>query len=146
MRNTLLTRPVFKTSPFDEAIRSFWSDFEVRSPHLTSSWSDDGWTLTADLPGVPDEAIAVSVAGRNLHVGVKTDQLAWERTIQLRPGLDPDTVSARYVNGRLTVHVGASAQPEARSIAIDTAPAPVAIEAVDDSSNDESSNTPTDES
>lgn len=108
--------------------------YSVRTPHLRSGfsrsatpavsgrWADGVYELTADLPGVPDDSVAVSVAGRTLTIDVATDELTWNERVRLPQTLDPDEVAARYVNGRLTVTIGKTAEPTPRTIGIDTTP------------------------
>ena len=80
--------------------------------------------LTVDLPGTPGDAVGVAVAGRTLTLSATTPRLTWERSVRLGAALDPDQVSASYVDGRLTVTVGAVAAAEPRTIEISTTPAP----------------------
>jgi HSP20 family protein len=82
---------------------------------------DDGTLkLTVDLPGIPQDAVDVSVSGRALSVSVKTDTLSWQRTLSLGSGLDPEQVSAQYADGRLTVRVAPAPEAEPRRIQIET--------------------------
>src|SRR5688572_1693754 len=105
----------------------------VRSatPAVSGRWADGAYELTADLPGIPEDSVAVSVAGRTLTIDVATDELTWSERIRLPQTLDPEQVTARYVNGRLTVAIGKTAEAAARSIAIDTAPAPAELVAAE---------------
>ena len=114
---------------FEQLTRSF-SEPRRRPPAVDASWIDGSLVLTTDLPGVPSEAVTVNVAGRALTIGVRTDDVQWERTVQLGTSVDPEKVSARHLDGRLTVTVGAVDAPEVRTIAIDTTPAVPAIESV----------------
>jgi len=118
-------------SSFDRAFEQLTQSFlepRRRVPTVDASWVDGSLVLTTDLPGVPSEAVTVDVAGRALTIRVQTDALQWERTVQLGTSVDPDKVSARHVDGRLTVTVGAVDAPEVRTIAIDTTPAVGVIE------------------
>jgi HSP20 family protein len=141
VRHRTYTPPSF-TAQFD---RSFDRTFEqlsnsfsetrraVSGPAVDGAWTDDGYVLTVDLPGVPAGAVTVEVTGTTLSLGAKTDVLEWERSARLGGRLDPDKVSARHVDGRLTVRIGAVDEPAARMISIDTtaaeAPADLVIEA-----------------
>ena len=130
-------------------VRAFDSSFDRAFEQLTQSFSEPrrrfravdasrfegSLVLTVDLPGVPSEAVNVNVAGRALTIGVHTDELQWERSVQLDTSVDPDKVAARHVDGRLTVTVGRVDAPEVRTIAIDTTPVAPAIES---STTDES--------
>lgn len=91
-------------------------------PALEGAWIDGAYRLTVDLPGVADDAVAVSVAGRTLTIDVAAEPTPWSRQLHLAPALDPEQVSARYLNGRLTVTIGRTPSPEARRITIATAP------------------------
>ena len=97
-----------------------------RMPEITGRWdhTDHGeaLVLTVDLPGVAAEAVSVEVAGRTLTLGVETADLHWSRSLQLGTSLDTEAVTARHVDGRLTVRVEPVAAPEHRTIAIDTTP------------------------
>lgn len=99
----------------------------VAGPQVHGGWSDDGYQLRVDLPGVPESAVHVSVAGRTLTLDVDHSddrrQLRWSEQLRLPQTLDPEQVNARYVDGQLTVTIGRSAEPAARTIAIDTTPA-----------------------
>lgn len=130
-------RSPFAGSPLASAVdRSFDRTFDQltsslfeprrRFPEVSAEWQDDTLVLTVDLPGVPADSVSVEVAGRSLTLGAHTDRLEWSRSLQLGTSLDPDKVSARHLDGRLTVRIGAVDAPEARSIAIDTSPAPEA--------------------
>ena len=125
-------------SSFDRAFEQLTQSFAEprrRLPAVDATRSDGSLVLTVDLPGVPSDAIGVDVAGHALTIGVHTDELQWERTVQLGTSVDPDKVSARHVDGRLTVTVGPVDAPETRTIAIDTTPVVAAIES---STTDES--------
>ena len=95
-----------------------------RSPVVDAAWKDGALVLTVDLPGTPGDAVGVAVTGRTLTVSATTPQLTWERSVRLGAALDPEQVSATYVDGRLTVTVAAVAAAEPRTIEISTTPAP----------------------
>ena len=136
------TYPVVRAfdSSFDRAFEQLTQSFfepRRRLPAVDASWIDGSLVLTTDLPGIPSEAVDVAVAGRALTIGVRTDELQWERTVQLGTSVDPDKVSARHVDGRLTVTVGAVDTPEVRTISIDTTPpvSAIASASADDSAD-----------
>ncbi len=131
-------------SSFDRAFEQLTQSFldpRRRVPAVDASWVEGSLVLTVDLPGIPSEAVTVNVAGRALTLGVGTDELQWERTVQLGTSVDPDKVSARHLDGRLTVTVGAVDTPEVRAVAIDTTPAVPVIESASDDENDQSTGT-----
>ena len=135
---------------FDRAFEQLTSSFfepRRRGPAMEATWSEGALQLTVDLPGVPAEAVSVDVSGRSLTIGVQTDEFEWSRTLKLGAALDPDKVSARHLDGRLAVSVGALEAPPARSIEIDTTPEQPAIEASSTSTeNAEGTGAPEDQS
>jgi HSP20 family protein len=113
---------------FDELASSFFAA-TPRTPVVDAAWHDGDLHLTVDLPGVPADKVNVSVSGRMLTMSVEDEHSTWERSITVGDALDPEKVSARYVDGRLTVVIGATEKPEVRRIEISTtAPAAAAIE------------------
>ena len=126
------SRPLFDRS-FDRAFEQLTSSFfnpVRRTPVIDASWQDGTLELTVDLPGTPADKVGVSVAGRTLTLSATSADSTWERSLRLGAALDPDQVSATYLDGRLTVTVSAAAGAAARQIEIVT-PAP-AVEAASD--------------
>jgi HSP20 family protein len=97
------------------------------SPAVSATWNDGTYVLTVDLPGVPEEALSVSVAGRTLIVDVATDNLTWNERLRLPHVLDIEATTANYANGRLTVTVPAAPEAQPRKVEI-VAGAPAAAE------------------
>jgi HSP20 family protein len=112
---------------FDQLTSSFFTNVK-RTPVVDASWQDGNLVLAVDLPGVPAEQVGVAVSGRTLTLSVKGESSVWERSLRLGAALDPEHVSASYVDGRLTVTVAAATQPEPRTIEVSTS-APEAIAA-----------------
>jgi HSP20 family molecular chaperone IbpA len=103
------------------------------SPAVSATWNDGAYLLTVDLPGVPEEALSVSVAGRTLIVDVATDNLTWNERVRLPHVLDIEATTANYANGRLTVTVPAAPEAQPRKVEIVTgAPAAAEIAPADD--------------
>lgn len=134
--------PLFDRS-FDRAFEQLTSSFFDTTPRATTSarqvhgeWVDGEFVLTVDLPGVPAEAVTVDVSGSTLELGAHTDHLDWTTSLRLGSRLDPDKVTARHLDGRLTVRIGTYDEPEARRIEIDTTPMPEAIEATSNDSDE----------
>lgn len=120
---------------FDQLTSSLFEP-RRRFPEAQASWDGDTLVLTVDLPGVSADAVSVEVAGRSLTLGAHTDSLEWSRSLQLGPSLDPSKITARHLDGRLTVRIGAVDEPEARSIAIDTTPPEPEPDAIESSAAD----------
>lgn len=122
------TRPSLDTT-FEQLTHSLFAPAAIpaTATPVDARWHDGSLVLTVDLPGTPDEAIAVDVAGRQLTIAV-TGERPWQRTVRLGAALDPEQVDARYLHGRLTVTVAPAAAAASRSISVSTTPAP-AIEA-----------------
>ena len=74
-------------------------------PRVAATWNDGSYVLTLDVPGVPEDALSVSVTGRTLVLDVNTDDLTWHQQISLPQTVDVEATSATYANGRLTVTV-----------------------------------------
>ncbi|MGD9703632.1 MAG: Hsp20/alpha crystallin family protein [Acidimicrobiia bacterium] len=111
---------------FDELVATALRPARARRPvpfAFDAAWQDGDLVVTVDLPGVPDDAIAVAVADRTLTVsvnrpaaeGVTTE----ERSLRLGNALDPSGVSAKYEYGRLTITVPSAKAPEARAVPIE---------------------------
>ena len=131
-------RPALDTT-FDRALTALARSYGDVGHRVEGSWNDGTYQLTVDLPGTPEEAVGVSVAGRTLTITVGGEgDNTWTRRLRLAQTLDPEQVAARYVNGRLTVTVGATAAPESRTVAIDTTPVAPALEASETVAADQS--------
>ena len=114
---------------FDQLTSSFFTNVK-RTPVVDASWQDGNLVLAVDLPGTPAEQVGVAVSGRTLTLSATTEHSSWERTVTIGTALDPESVSANHVDGRLTVTIGAAAKPAARTIEISTT-APAAIESAE---------------
>ncbi len=105
---------------FEQLTNSFFDTRRTAGPVVDGTWVEGEYVLTVDLPGVPASAVDVSVTGNTLTIDVETDEITWKRSLRLGGRLNPDSVSARHLDGRLTVTIGSYDEPEARQIAIDT--------------------------
>lgn len=140
----MIVRHRFPTSSFDRSIdrnidrafeqltSSFFDSRRQAGPAVDGVWHDDAYVLTVDLPGVPADGVSVEVTGATLGLSATTDTMEWHRSLRLGGRLDPEKVTANHLDGRLTVRIGTVDEPEARTITIDTAPTPEAIEAASD--------------
>lgn len=62
---------------FDDGLGSFFGDgrelaSQLRSPALDVSETEQGYTVKLDMPGVPKEAVKISIDGRRITVDAET--------------------------------------------------------------------------
>jgi len=135
-RNGLMAR-----DPFAFARDFFGEDFAPLakkpaqfSPGFEVKESESAYLITADVPGVKDEDIEVSLSGKYLTITGKRDAEAkkdgetyhvyersfgtFTRAFALPNNADPDAVTADLKNGVLCVTVAKKAQAQPRKIVI----------------------------
>lgn len=88
------------------------------SPNVHAEWKDGNYQLTVDVPGVPEEALSVSVTGRTLVIDVATDDRTWSQRIRVPQTLEVETTTANYANGRLTIVVPSAPEAQPRKVEI----------------------------
>jgi HSP20 family protein len=147
---TLPVRPLrtFRTSPFDRTFAQLanlalatGTSHRPATPATTATWNDGAYVLTVDLPGVPEDALSVSITGRTLALDVVTDDLTWNERIRLPHTLDVDATTAGYANGRLTVTMPASPEAQPRKVEISVGTAALAeVSGGTDQSGDSATN------
>jgi len=91
-----------------------WPMFEVEE-------ADDTTTLTADVPGMRDSDIEVTIVGPNLIVRGerrKSDQVirSFERRLWIGEQYDPDHIEGAVADGVLTIRLAKSARMKPRRI------------------------------
>ena len=103
-------------------------------PHVEISETDNEVKLVAELPGIEEKDIELTLKEGMLTLkGEKKSETdgavyserwhgQFERTVQLGPDVDPDKIKAEFKNGVLTVAVGKrpEAQRQVKRIAIST--------------------------
>ena len=111
-----LERTVFAAAGSQE-----WPAFDIED-------NDDETTLTADLPGMTDNDIELTIAGSTLTVhGVRKAKDgryvsrrrftgAFEKHFRIGEGYDLDHVEARMANGVLTITLSKAQKPKPRRI------------------------------
>lgn len=111
-----LERPLFHAASSPE-----WPQFDIED-------TDDETMLTADLPGMSEDDIEVTVAGRELIVrgerkprdGRHLHRGRFYGTFQCRfwigDSYDPDHVTAHIANGELTIRLEKSVRAKPRRI------------------------------
>src|SRR5262245_15158730 len=110
-------------------------------PRLAASWNDGSYVLTLDVPGVPEEALSVSVTGRTLALDVNTDELTWNQQVRLPQTVDVESTSATYANGRLTVTVPGAPEAQPRKVEITVATPAAELETGADQADSPSTDT-----
>ena len=115
-------------SLFDELERSMFAAGSSEWPQFDIEDTDDETVLCADLPGMSEEDIDVTVTGPYLLVrGERKPKAghyvrrarfhgAFERRFWIGEGYDPDHVSAHIANGELTIRLEKAAKAKPRRI------------------------------
>lgn len=115
-------------SPFDELERSIFAAGSPEWPQFDIEDTDDETVLSADLPGMSEEDIEVTVSGPYLLVrGERKPKEghylrrarfhgAFERRFWIGEGYDPDHVTAHIANGELTIRLEKAAKARPRRI------------------------------
>lgn len=108
-------------SLFDAASSPEWPQFDIED-------TDDETVLTADLPGMGEDDIEVTVTGRELvvrgerkpsggrYVQRRRFHGAFERRFWIGDSHDPDHVTAHIANGELTIRLEKTARARPRRI------------------------------
>lgn len=127
----LFRDPLFEVDPIGylEAGRltQFVPDFEVRE-------RQDGLVFVADLPGVKEDDLEITVVGNRLRINghrefeqenrgdtwyaAERSYGNFTRTFILPEGIETDNVNANLVNGVLTIYIPKAAQTQPRRIAL----------------------------
>lgn len=67
--------------------------------------TETAYEVAMDIPGAERDSIRVESQGNLVQVSAKRGKLAFSRSIQLAKGIDIKTVTAKYVDGVLTLTV-----------------------------------------
>ncbi|MBI2393730.1 MAG: Hsp20/alpha crystallin family protein [Deltaproteobacteria bacterium] len=129
MRNMLRWDPFREMTQLvpEERMSSFMPAFEVKE-------TKDAYVLRADIPGVKEADLEVTLTGNRLTIGGKRDAEKQEkhdtwyvyersygsftRSFTLPPGIDANAISASLDKGVLTVNIGKKPEVQAKKIAI----------------------------
>jgi HSP20 family protein len=120
---------------FDEVAPYGGRSGRTFAPAFEAEETEGGVTLRMDVPGVPPEALNVSVNGRMLSVEgeravpdrdekgtLHRNERAFgrfSRSVQLPDQYDVEAVEAKHENGILTIHIPKSAAAKPRAIKIE---------------------------
>lgn len=115
-------------SIFDELERSMFAAGSSEWPQFDLEDTDDETVLSADLPGMGEDDIEVTLSGPYLVVRgerkIKEGRYlrrarlhgAFERRFWIGEGYDPDHVTAHIANGELTIRLEKAAKAKPRRI------------------------------
>ena len=115
-------------SLFDELERSMFAAGSSGWPQFDIEDTEDETVLSADLPGMSEEDVEVTVSGPYLLVrGERKPKEghylrraryhgAFERRFWIGEGYDPDQVTAHIANGELTIRLAKAAKAKPRRI------------------------------
>jgi HSP20 family protein len=115
-------------SLFDELERSMFATASSRWPQFDIEDTDDETVLSADVPGMTEEDIEVTVSAPYLVVRGERKAKdspylrrarfhgAFERRFWIGDGYDPDQVTAHLANGELTIRIEKTAKVKPRRI------------------------------
>ena len=106
------------------------------SPAIESYTKEGNLVIRAEVPGIDPKDIDISVTGNQLTIkgerkssqevkeqGYFAREIAYgafERTIPLPEGVNPDKIEAKYASGILEITVPAAAEVKAKKISIKT--------------------------
>jgi HSP20 family protein len=102
------------------------------TPHVNIIETKDGYTLTAELPGVSKDGVEITVEdneltilGHRAHAGAQGDVLYREssdadyrRVFELDPAIDAGKITAQVEQGMLTLQLPFAERVKPRKIAI----------------------------
>ncbi len=119
-------------SIFDELERSMFAAGSSEWPQFDVEETEDETVLVADVPGMSDDDVDVTVSGPYLVVRgerkakdgryIRRARVhgAFERRFWIGEGYDPDQITAHIANGELTIRLEKAAQAKPRRIKLTT--------------------------
>jgi HSP20 family protein len=127
-----LMREMLVWDPFRASAALPWSGAFVPTFEMTES--EDGYVLRADLPGVKEEDVEISLIGNRLTISGHREHERTEtrehthtsersfgrftRTFTLPAGTDPEQINAEIENGVLNVTIAKRPEHQPRRIAV----------------------------
>jgi HSP20 family protein len=127
-------RDVLRWDPYRELEAVTGGEFGVFAPSFDVKENKEGYVFRADLPGVRDEDLEISLTGNRLVISGKREQEkreqgetyyasersygAFSRAFTLPDGTDPDNVKADLKNGVLQVIVPKKPEVQPKKITI----------------------------
>jgi len=129
-------RDVLRWDPYRELEAATGGDFGLFSPNFDVKETKDAYIFRADLPGVKDEDLEISLTGNRLTISGKREQEkreqsdtyyasersygSFSRVFTLPEGTDGDNVKAELKNGVLELAVPKKPEVQPRKINIRT--------------------------
>ncbi len=129
-------RELMRWDPFQE-LSSRWFGGEPQSfmPSFDVREEKDAFVFQADLPGIPEENIDISLTGNRLSISGKREEEqvsseagpyycrersygSFSRTFTLPEGADADRIEARMRDGVLSLRVPKAAEAQPKRIAV----------------------------
>jgi HSP20 family molecular chaperone IbpA len=95
-----------------------WSPYQ---PPVHVTLTDDGATISADMPGVDAQDLELTFDGGTLAIVGKRGEHTYRFSVALGKDIDPDTIAAGLDKGVLTVHAHKRPEAKPRKIAVNTA-------------------------
>ena len=116
-------------SLFDDLERSMFDvSSSARWPQFDAEDTEDETVLSADVPGMTEEDLDITVVGNELVVrgerkpkpNVRRSRFygAFERRFRIGDGYDHDRISAHVANGELTIRLAKAAKAKPRKISL----------------------------
>ena len=88
------------------------------TPPIQIQNSDDGATLTVDMPGLGPDDVELTFQEGVLAISGKLDQRSYAYRVTLGESFDPDHIEAELDRGVLTVHAYKKPEAKPRRIAL----------------------------
>jgi HSP20 family molecular chaperone IbpA len=92
--------------------------FAPYTPPIKIRNTDDGATLTVDMPGLAPDDVELTFQGGVLAISGKRDERSYAYRVTLGEELDPDRIEAALEHGVLTVHAHKKPEAKPRKIAL----------------------------
>lgn len=80
--------------------------------------NDTEFLLVADLPGVPKDALEITVDNGQLELRAETETLEYRRSFALGDDVDLEGVEAKLERGELEVHLPKRSEAQVRKILV----------------------------
>ncbi len=140
-----IMREMLRWDPYREVDSTFGAQERGFAPTFEVKETKDAYVFRADLPGVKDSDLEISLTGTRLQVSGRREQERHEqgdtfyasersfgtftRAFTLPDGIDGENVTADLKNGVLTLSVPKKPEVQPRKVAINAADKPLAEKA-----------------